>query len=100
MALWESITDSLGESLLPNLLVGAAVIVLAPVVIPAVLAGLRPVAKTAVKGGVLIFEKARETVTDVGEHISDLMAEARTELSAAATTGQGQPTSAPATSYE
>ena len=100
MALWEGLTESLGESLLPNLLVGAAVIVLAPVVIPAVLAGLRPVAKTALKGGVLVFEKAREAVTDVGEQIGDLMTEARTELTAATATGQGQPLSSQGTSYE
>ena len=92
MALWEGITESLGESLLPNLLLGAAVIVLAPVVIPAVLAGLRPVAKTAVKGGVLVYEKACETVADVGEQIGDLVAEVRTERTASAVAGQAQAT--------
>jgi hypothetical protein len=56
-ALWEGITEAFGESWVPNLLVGAAAIVVAPIVVPAVLAGLRPVAKTAIKGGIYVFDK-------------------------------------------
>ena len=60
MALWDSIAEGFGGSLLSNLLIGAAAVVLAPIVVPAVLAGMRPVAKTVVKGSVLVFDKARE----------------------------------------
>jgi hypothetical protein len=84
MALLEGISESLGGSLVSNLLIGAAVIVLAPVVVPAVLAGMRPVAKTLVKGGVMAYDKTREMVAEVGEQMSDLVAEARAELTAPA----------------
>jgi hypothetical protein len=84
MALWDGIAESFGESLLSNLLIGAAAVVLAPIVVPAVLAGMRPVAKTVVKGGVLVYDKAREMVAEVGEQMGDLVAEARSELTASA----------------
>ena len=84
MALWDNVGGIFGESLVQNLLVGAAAVVLAPIVVPAVLAGMRPVAKTLVKGGVIIYDKSREMVAEVGEQMSDLVAEARSELTAAA----------------
>jgi hypothetical protein len=94
MALREGITEGPGESLVPNLLLGAAAIVLAPIVVPAVLAGMRPVAKTVVKGGVLVYDKAREMVAEVGEQRGDLVAEARAEMTAATASmaSQGSPT--------
>jgi Protein of unknown function (DUF5132) len=84
MALWESITESFGESLVPNLLVGAAVVLVAPIVAPALFAGMRPVAKTVVKGGVYVYDKAREVVAEAGEQMSDIVAEARAELAGSA----------------
>jgi hypothetical protein len=84
MALWDSIAEGFGGSLLSNLLIGAAAVVLAPIVVPAVLAGMRPVAKTVGKGSVLVFDKAREMVAEVGEQMGDLVAEARSELTASA----------------
>lgn len=52
MALWDSVTEYIGGVSTSNLLVGAAAVVLAPVVVPAVLAGIRPIAKTVLQGGV------------------------------------------------
>jgi hypothetical protein len=77
--------------LVPNLLVGAAVVFVAPIVAPALFAGVRPVAKTVVKGGVFVFDKAREVVAEAGEQMSDIVAEARAELagSAAAAAASG-----------
>jgi len=82
MAVWESLAEGFGESLLPVLLIGAAVVVLTPLVVPAVLAGMRPVAKTLVKGGVLVYDKAREMAAEVSKQMSDVVAEARAELAA------------------
>jgi hypothetical protein len=93
MALLEGITESLGGSLISNLLIGAAAIVLAPIVVPAVLAGMRPVAKTLVKGGVMAYDKTREMVAEVGEQMGDIVAEARSELTASAAS-QGSPAEA------
>jgi hypothetical protein len=84
MALWEGITEAFGESLVPNLLVGAAAVVLAPIMVPAVMAGLRPVVKTAIKGGIYVFDKAQDIVAEAGEQLSDLVAESRAEMAASA----------------
>jgi hypothetical protein len=80
MALWEEITEGLGGgSLASTLLIGATVVVLAPLVLPTTFAGLRPIAKTLVKGGILVYDTAREMVAEAGEQMSDLVAEARSE---------------------
>jgi hypothetical protein len=92
MALWEGISEGLGESLVPNLLIGAAAIILAPIVVPAMLAGMRPVAKTLVKGGVLVYDKTREMMAEVSEQMGDLVAEARSELTAAAAAAESAAT--------
>jgi hypothetical protein len=84
MALWDSVTESLGGVSTSSLLVGAAAVVLAPVVVPAVLAGLRPLAKTVIKGGIYVYDTVGEMVSEVGEGASDLVAEARAELTASA----------------
>ena len=84
MALWENGAGIFGQSLVQNVLVGAAAVVLAPIVVPAILGGMRPVAKTLVKGGVMVYDKSREMVAEVGEQMSDLVAEVRSELAAAA----------------
>ena len=84
MALWENITESFGGSLVPNLLVGTVVVLVAPIVAPALFAGIRPVAKTVLKGGVYVYDKAREVVAEAGEQMSDIVAESRAEMAAAA----------------
>jgi hypothetical protein len=86
MALWEDLVEGLGGSLTSNLLIGAAVVVLAPMMVPAVFVGIRPVAKTLVKGGVLVYDKGRAMVAEAGEQVSDLVAEARAEMTASAAT--------------
>jgi hypothetical protein len=85
MALWENAVESLGKSLTSSVLIGGAAVLLAPIVLPAALAGMRPLSKVAIKGGVLIYDKARELIAESGEQLGDLMAEARSELAATAT---------------
>lgn len=65
---------------LGNIVVGAAAVVLAPVVIPAIGGMLRPMAKAAVKGGVLMFEKGKEIAAEARETVEDLTAEVRSEM--------------------
>jgi len=63
-----------------NMVTGLAVagaVVLAPTLLPAVGRILRPVAKTAIKGGLMIY---RETLAGIGDVTGDLVAEARAEL--------------------
>lgn len=84
MALWDDITGSLSGSWTTNILVGAAVVLVAPIVVPAVLAGVRPLAKLVIKGGVLAYDKTAEVFAEMGEQVSDLMAEARSEMATTA----------------
>jgi hypothetical protein len=89
MALWDSVTESLGGVSTSTLLVGAAAVVLAPVVVPAVLAVLRPIAKTVIKGGMYLSDRVGEMVAEVGEGASDRVAEARAERAASVATQSG-----------
>lgn len=86
MALWDSFTESIGGVSTSTLLVGAAAVVLAPLVAPTVLAGMRPLAKTVIKGGMYLYDTVGEMVSEVGEGASDLVAEARSEMTPSAVT--------------
>lgn len=55
-------------------------LLLAPVVIPIVAAGMRPLMKMALKNGVLLYEKGREMVADVMESAEDLLEEVKAEV--------------------
>jgi hypothetical protein len=57
-------------------------LLLAPVVIPIVVAGARPLVKMALKGGFMLYEKGRETLADVMETAEDLMEEVKAEVKA------------------
>jgi hypothetical protein len=95
MALWDDVAGSLGKSWTSSALIGAAAVILAPIMVPAVLAGMRPLSKMVIKGGVLVYDKAREVIAETGEQLSDLVVEVRAELAAsAAATAAAQTASA------
>ncbi|MGK7899753.1 MAG: DUF5132 domain-containing protein [Xenococcus sp. (in: cyanobacteria)] len=60
---------------------GVAAIVLLPVLIP-VAAGKvgKPLAKATIKGGIVLYEKGKGVIAEVGETLEDLVAEAKAEL--------------------
>lgn len=60
--------------------IGVGIALLAPVVLPVVAAAARPLARAAVKTGLLLYEKGRETAAELGEVVDDLVAEARAEI--------------------
>jgi hypothetical protein len=62
------------------LAVGVGAAVLAPLVSPAVAKVTRPVIKSAIKGGLIVFERAKVIGAEALETIEDLAAEARAEL--------------------
>lgn len=62
------------------LAVGVGAAVLAPLVSPAVAKVTRPLIKSAIKGGLIVFERARVMGAEALETIEDLAAEARAEL--------------------
>lgn len=74
------IDDILKGNMSKTLALGVGAIVLAPVVIPALASVSRPLAKAAIKSGIILFEKGRETFAEFGEVMEDLVAEAKAEV--------------------
>ncbi|MBD2451353.1 DUF5132 domain-containing protein [Nostoc sp. FACHB-152] len=59
---------------------GITAIVLLPVLVP-VAAGIgKPIAKAMVKGGIVLYEKGKGVIAEVGESFEDIVAEAKAEL--------------------
>lgn len=76
MALFEDIT----KGPISTVLIGIGVAMVAPSVIPAVASGLRPLAKALVRGGLTLYDAAKEGVAEAGEQLNDLVAETRAEM--------------------
>jgi len=56
-------------------------VVLVPVLLPVITGVGRPVAKAAVKRGILFYEKSKGAIAEVSETWEDIIAEARAEIS-------------------
>ncbi|MCX7823901.1 MAG: DUF5132 domain-containing protein [Syntrophobacterales bacterium] len=63
-----------------GLLIGLGVAIVAPVLLPVIGAAVRPVLKSAIKGGFILYKKSREMVAEVVENIEDIAAEAKAEV--------------------
>lgn len=63
-----------------NLAVGAGIVILAPIVVPVVAGILKPLAKNAIKGSLLMYEKAKVATAEAMESLEDIAAEAKAEL--------------------
>ena len=74
MALFD---DLLKGNAMTGLAVGAAAMVLGPTLFPAIGRILRPAAKMAIKGGLVLY---RETLAGIGELTTGLVEEAKSEL--------------------
>ncbi len=71
------IEDLFKGNLAAGLAVGFGAIIFGPTVIKTMVGILRPAAKTLIKGGMVFY---RETLSEIGEMATDLVAEARAEL--------------------
>jgi hypothetical protein len=71
------IEDMFKGNAMTGVAVGAAALFLGPTVFPAIGRALRPVAKTVIKGGIVLY---RETLAGIGELTTDLVEEAKSEL--------------------
>lgn len=71
-----------GMKLGTGVVVGIGALLLAPVIIPALGAVIRPMARAAIKGGLMVVERTRELAAEAAETISDMKAEAEAELAA------------------
>lgn len=63
-----------------GLAIGLGVLILAPVIAPAVASVVRPLAKTSIKSGILLCEKAQKLIAEAKETVGDLVAEAHAEV--------------------
>ncbi len=73
------LNNALKGTVLTGLAIGIGAAVLAPVVFP-VLAGVaKPLAKAAMKSGIMLYNKSKEIIAEAGEVTEDLWAEAKTE---------------------
>ena len=60
---------------------GIAAIVLLPVLVPVAASKVgKPLAKATVKGGIVLYEKGKGVIAEVGETLEDIVAEAKAEL--------------------
>lgn len=68
--------------LLPGILIGAGAMLIGKM-FPRVARTFRPVAKTVIRAGVAVTDKAREVAAETGEQVQDMVAEVRAERGAA-----------------
>src|SRR5438270_11866538 len=80
--------------LVTALVAGVAGGLVAPLVYPALKRNARPVTRRAFKLGIAAAERGRELAAELGEHASDLMAEARGEYEAELRSAAREPTPA------
>ncbi|MGA3174018.1 MAG: DUF5132 domain-containing protein [Syntrophorhabdales bacterium] len=80
------VEDMFKGNLGTGLAIGLGTLILGPVIIPVIGGIVKPVAKAAIKGGILLYEAGRKGVSEAGESLSDLVAEARSEIES-----QGRP---------
>jgi len=86
MALQEEGTKD-GSALGANLLDGAALVVVSPIVVPALLLGLRPVAKTVIKGSLVLTARIKQLALATSEGWGALVADARAQARTAPAPG-------------
>ncbi len=70
-------------NILTGLAIGIGASVLVPAIIPVLANIAKPVAKAALKGGLVLYEKGMETFAETKEVVEDLLAEAKAELAEA-----------------
>src|ERR687887_827817 len=85
MALFDDVFEGFGSSWTSTVLVGIGIALVAPVMVPALATGMRPLAKAVIKGGMIVYDKGAEVLAEAGEQLSDLVAEVRSEIDATAT---------------
>jgi hypothetical protein len=77
MALWEDLFTDWGWG--TTGVVGLGAVLVAPTLLPVVGGLVRPVVKGVIRGALALSATLQETVTEAGEQLSDLYAEAKHE---------------------
>jgi hypothetical protein len=71
--------DFLKSNIIVGVSAALAVTVLAPVLLPVMATVGRPLAKSLLKGGLMLYEMSREAVATAGETVEDMVAEIHAE---------------------
>ena len=74
------IGDFVEEFGLPGLVIGAGAVILAPILGPGLAKVGKPLAKSAVKGTILVYEKTKGVLAEAKEAFEDIVAESKAEL--------------------
>jgi len=82
-----ALMDDRLKGAVPSILVVLGVAMAAPIVLPAVAAVSRPLAKTLIKGYLVLADTIKEFAAEAGEQVGDLVAEVRAEREAAVGAG-------------
>lgn len=69
-----------GLKIVGSIFVGAGIIVLAPTIVPALTTAWKPIARTAIKGGITAYGILKASVAGSVETLKDIAAEAKAEL--------------------
>jgi hypothetical protein len=77
MALFD---NGLKGNIVTGLAIGIGTALFAPQVIPALAGVVKPLAKAAIKGSLVLYEKSKEAVAEVGEMMEDIVAEVKAEM--------------------
>ena len=59
---------------------GVGLALVAPILLPALAVGCRPLVKTLIRGYLAAAETVQEVIVDAGAHLRELVAEARAEM--------------------
>ena len=74
-----------GGAIIAGLAIGVGAVVLAPLVVPV----LRPLAKSAIKAGMMAYDEASVALAELGETAGDIFAEVRSEMTTVESNGAG-----------
>lgn len=75
-----AIQDMFKSNIAMGLAVGLVAAVLIPVALPVIVRVARPLAKAAIKSGLIVYEKGRESFAELSEVVEDMVAEAKSEV--------------------
>jgi hypothetical protein len=72
--------NGLKGNVVTGLAIGIGAVVLGPVVLPALAGVAKPLLKAAIKSGLMLYEKGKETAAELSEVVEDVVAEAKAEM--------------------
>ena len=72
--------NGLRGNIFTGLAMGIGVAVLAPAVLPILVGAAKPLVKAAIKGGIVLYDRSKESFAEVSEVVEDIVAEVKAEL--------------------